>query len=351
MPPTETAVRPQPTDTLGRPLRDLRISVTDRCNFRCTYCMPEEIFGERYKFLPRPEILTFEEIGRVARAAAALGVEKLRITGGEPLLRHDLPHLIEDLASIEGIRDIAMTTNGTLLKRMAGQLHRSGLNRMTISLDSLDEAVFMQMNGNKLSLGRVLDGIETAESVGFESIKINCVVQKGVNDHTLVELARHFKGTGHIVRFIEFMDVGTMNGWDMSQVLPTKELIEQIDAELPIAPVDPNYVGEVAKRWRYVDGGGEIGFITSVTQPFCGACSRARLTTEGQLVTCLFASGGIDLRTPLREGASDAELLEIMAGRWRSRDDRYSEERTRIMRDGDDTQTGTGRVEMYHIGG
>ncbi len=351
MPPSEPITPPHPADTLGRPLRDLRISVTDRCNFRCTYCMPEEIFGERYQFLPRPEILTFEEIVRVARAAAALGVEKLRITGGEPLLRHDLPHLIHDLAEIDGIRDIALTTNGTLLKRMAGQLHRSGLDRMTISLDSLDEPVFLEMNGGKLSLARVLEGIETAEAVGYTSLKINCVVQKGVNDHTLVDLARHFKGTGHIVRFIEFMDVGTMNGWDLAQVLPTKELIERIHAELPIEPVDPNYPGEVAKRWRYTDGEGEIGFITSVTQPFCGACSRARLTTEGQLVTCLFASGGMDLRTPIREGASDDELRELIAGRWRTRDDRYSEERTRIMRDGDDTQTGTGRVEMYHIGG
>ena len=351
MPPTSAVTAEPVADTRGRMLRDLRISVTDRCNFRCTYCMPAEIFGERYQFLPRPDILTFEEITRVARACASLGVDKIRITGGEPLLRHDLPHLIHDLAEIPGIRDIALTTNGTLLKRMAGQLHRSGLSRLTISLDSLDEQVFLQMNGGKLDLARVLEGIETAEAVGFEPIKINCVVQKGVNDHTLVDLARHFKGTPHIVRFIEFMDVGTMNGWDMAQVLPTAELARRIGAELPIEPVDPNYAGEVARRWRYTDGEGEIGFITSVTEPFCSGCTRARLTTEGKLVTCLFSSEGMDLRTPLREGASDEALAEIVAGRWRVRDDRYSDERTRIMRETDDTQTGTGRVEMYQIGG
>jgi len=351
MPPTSAVTAEPVADTRGRMLRDLRISVTDRCNFRCTYCMPAEIFGERYQFLPRPDILTFEEITRVARTCASLGVDKIRITGGEPLLRHELPHLIHELAEIPGIRDIALTTNGTLLKRMAGQLRRSGLSRMTISLDSLDEQVFLQMNGGKLDLARVLEGIETAEAVGFAPIKINCVVQKGVNDHTLVDLARHFKGTPHIVRFIEFMDVGTMNGWDMAQVLPTAELARRIGAELPIEPVDPNYQGEVARRWRYTDGEGEIGFITSVTEPFCGGCTRARLTTEGKLVTCLFSSEGMDLRTPLREGASDEALAGIVAGRWRVRDDRYSEERTRIMRETDDTQTGTGRVEMYQIGG
>jgi cyclic pyranopterin phosphate synthase len=338
-------------DSFQRPLRDLRISVTDRCNFRCTYCMPAEIFGERYEFLPRPEILSFEEILRVVRATAPMGVEKVRITGGEPLLRHGLPHLIEGLGEIDGIRDIALTTNGTLLKRMAGQLRRSGLTRMTISLDSLDEDVFREMNGGKLDVATVLEGIETAESVGFSSIKINCVVQKGVNDHTLVDLARHFKGTDHIVRFIEYMDVGTRNDWKLDEVLPADELVARIDAELSIEPVDPNYVGEVARRWRYKDGQGEIGMITSVSSPFCGDCSRARLTTDGALVTCLFASGGTDLREALRGGMSDDDLRELIAGIWTQRKDRYSEERTEIMRAEGEGGEKRERVEMYQIGG
>jgi cyclic pyranopterin phosphate synthase len=338
-------------DSFQRPLRDLRISVTDRCNFRCTYCMPAEIFGERYEFLPRPEILSFEEILRVVRAMVPMGVEKVRITGGEPLLRHGMPHLIEDLRKVDGIRDIALTTNGTLLERMAGQLHRSGLTRMTISLDSLDQDVFRQMNGGKLEVATVLKGIETAEAVGFSSIKINCVVQKGVNDHTLVDLARHFKGTGHIVRFIEYMDVGTRNDWKLDEVLPADELVARINAELPIEPVDPNYVGEVAKRWRYKDGPGEIGMITSVSSPFCGACSRARLTTDGALVTCLFASGGTDLREALRGGMGDDDLRELIAGIWTRRKDRYSEERTEIMRAEGEGGEKRERVEMYQIGG
>jgi len=338
-------------DSFQRPLRDLRISVTDRCNFRCTYCMPAEIFGERYEFLPRPEILSFEEILRVVRAMAPMGVEKIRITGGEPLLRHGMPHLIEDLRKVDGIRDIALTTNGTLLERMAGQLHRSGLTRMTISLDSLDQDVFRQMNGGKLEVATVLKGIETAEAVGFSSIKINCVVQKGVNDHTLVDLARHFKGTGHIVRFIEYMDVGTRNDWKLDEVLPADELVARIDAELSIEPVDPNYVGEVARRWRYKDGQGEIGMITSVSSPFCGDCSRARLTTDGALVTCLFASGGTDLREALRGGMSDDDLRELIAGIWTRRKDRYSEERTEIMRAEGEGGEKRERVEMYQIGG
>jgi len=342
------AQRP-PRDLRDRPLRDLRISVTDRCNFRCTYCMPAEIFGERYHFLPRAEILSFEEIERLVRAMVPLGVRKLRITGGEPLLRHDLPTLIERLARIEGVEDIALTTNGSLLRRMAGTLLRAGLRRMTISLDSLDEAVFRQMNGDKLTVASVLDGIETAEQVGFRPLKLNCVVQKGVNDHTLVDLARRFRGTGHIVRFIEFMDVGTKNDWNLSQVLPGREIAARIDAELPIEPIEPNYRGEVARRWRYRDGSGEIGIITSVSEPFCGDCTRVRLTTDGKLVTCLFAAGGTDLRAPLRAGASEAELREVIRALWARRSDRYSEERTELMqREG---RLPRDRVEMYQIGG
>ncbi len=340
-------------DQRQRPLRDLRISVTDRCNFRCTYCMPAEIFGERYTFLPREEILTFEEILRLTRLMVPMGVRKIRITGGEPLLRHDLSHLIRGLDEIEGIEDIALTTNGTLLERMAGHLRRCGLSRMTISLDSLDEAVFNQMNGHKLSVDRVLKGIETAADVGYSPIKINCVVQKGVNDHTIVDLARFFRGSGHIVRFIEYMDVGNRNAWEMEHVLPADEIAARIDAELPIEPIEPNYTGEVARRFRYRDGSGEIGIITSVSQPFCGDCSRARLTTDGQLVTCLFASGGTDLRGPMRSGASDAELVELIEGIWRKRDDRYSEERTRILREEQERggRTERRKVEMYQIGG
>ncbi len=338
-------------DTLGRPLHDLRVSVTDRCNFRCTYCMPAEIFGERYEFLQREEILTFEEIVRLIRVMVPFGVEKLRITGGEPLLRHDLQSFIAEASAVEGIEDIALTTNGTLLKRMAGTLHRAGLTRMTISLDSLDEAVFKQMNGDKLSVAQVLEGVDTASEVGFKPLKINCVVQKGVNDHTLVDLASHFKGTGHIVRFIEFMDVGTKNAWEMKQVLSGAEIAALIDAAHPIEPIEANYRGEVAKRWRYKDGSGEIGIITSVSSPFCGDCSRARLTTDGQLVTCLFASGGTDLRGPLRAGASDAELAEIIAGIWGARKDRYSEERGAILRGEREADGAKKRVEMYQIGG
>ncbi|HIF98649.1 MAG TPA: GTP 3',8-cyclase MoaA [Myxococcales bacterium] len=333
-------------DSLDRPLRDLRISVTDRCNFRCTYCMPAELFGERYAFLPRDEILSFEEIERLVGLMAPMGVRKVRITGGEPLLRHGLHELIRALGSIEGIEDIALTTNGTLLERMAGQLKREGLSRLTISLDSLDPVVFGAMNGDKLSVQRVLQGIAAAEEAGFAGMKINCVVQKGVNDHTLTELARHFKGTGHIVRFIEFMDVGTRNGWDLKQVLPAAEIAALIDAELPIETLAPNYPGEVARRWRYRDGEGEIGIITSVSNPFCGACSRARLTTDGKLVTCLFAEGGSDLRGLLRSGASDDEVRDRIQGIWTRRSDRYSEERTE--------QLGVERpkrVEMYQIGG
>jgi GTP 3',8-cyclase len=333
-------------DSLDRPLRDLRISVTDRCNFRCTYCMPAELFGERYAFLPRDEILSFEEIERLVALMVPMGVRKVRITGGEPLLRHGLHELVGSLAAIEGVEDIALTTNATLLERMAGQLKREGLSRLTISLDSLDPEVFSRMNGGKLSVQRVLDGISAAEEAGFEAMKINCVVQKGVNDHTLTALARHFKGTGHIVRFIEFMDVGTKNNWDLEQVLPAAEIAALIDAEMPVESAEPNYVGEVARRLRYRDGEGEIGIISSVSKPFCGECSRARLTTDGKLVTCLFATGGTDLRALLRSGARDDEVREQIRGIWAGRSDRYSEERTELL--GTDRPK---RVEMYQIGG
>ncbi len=336
-------------DALKRPLRDLRVSVTDRCNFRCTYCMPAEIFGDKYEFLPREEILTFEEIERLVGIFAKLGALKLRITGGEPLLRHDLPDLIARVARVPGVEDLALTTNATLLPRQAEALKAAGLRRVTISLDSLDDAVFARMNGDKLSVDRVLDGVAAAERAGLGPIKINCVVQRGVNDHTLVDLARHFKGSGHIVRFIEFMDVGTRNQWDLTKVLPAGEIAERIARELPLEPIEPNYRGEVARRWRYTDGEGEIGTIASVTQPFCGDCSRARLTTEGKLVTCLFASDGSDLRGPLRDGATDDELRSLIQRVWRDRRDRYSEEREEILQ-----QEGAGsrnRIEMYQIGG
>ncbi|MFT5441338.1 MAG: cyclic pyranopterin phosphate synthase, partial [Myxococcota bacterium] len=314
-------------DTMNRPLRDLRISVTDRCNFRCTYCMPAEIFGEKYAFLPRKELLTYEEIERLVRVFAELGVSKLRISGGEPLLRHDLDRLISSLSQIDGIQDTAMTTNATLLPRTAEKLRKAGLGRVTVSLDSLDEAVFRKMNGDKLAPAQVLEGIAAAEAAGFARIKINCVVQKGVNDHTIVELARHFRGSGHILRFIEYMDVGTRNDWDLSQVMSVDEIVDAIGSEFPIQAIAPNHVGEVAKRWEYADGEGEIGIITSVSQPFCGDCSRARLTTDGNLVTCLFANSGTDLRAPLRAGATHEEMLELVSSVWRVRTDRYSEER------------------------
>ena len=345
-----SVVPPDLRDALARPLRDLRISVTDRCNFRCSYCMPEEIYGEKYRFLPRKEILSFEEIERLAGIFAGLGAHKLRITGGEPLLRVDLPKLLARLGALPGIDDLALTTNATLLPRQARALADAGLSRVTVSLDSLDEDVFATMNGGKLSVARVLEGIEAAEAAGLGPIKINTVVQKGVNDHTLVGLARHFKGSGHIVRFIEYMDVGTRNTWDMSQVLSAAEILERIGAELPLEPAEPNYPGEVAKRWRYADGEGEIGVIASVTQPFCGECTRARLTTEGQLVTCLFASGGVDLRAPMRDGASDEQLREIIVAAWQQRTDRYSEERQDLLQV-EGARPARRRIEMYQIGG
>jgi cyclic pyranopterin phosphate synthase len=338
---------PPSADKFDRPIHDLRISVTDRCNFRCPYCMPAELYGDSYPFLPKPELLTFEEIERLARLFVELGVEKLRITGGEPLLRHGLPTLIEQLAVIPKVRDLALTTNGYLLAKQAAALRESGLKRITVSLDSLDEEVFKQMNGRTFGPKPVLEGIAAAERAGIRPIKINCVVQRGINDHTLVDLAREFRGTAHIVRFIEFMDVGTLNGWDLSQVVTAAEIVERIGAEFPLEPADPNYRGEVANRYRYLDGSGEIGIIASVSAPFCGDCTRARLTIEGKLVTCLFAADGTDLRTPLRAGASDDELRALIDSVWSLRSDRYSEERANES----DPSARKPKIEMYQIGG
>ena len=334
-------------DTLGRPLKDLRISVTDRCNFRCPYCMPAEIFGESYQFLPREDILTFEEIHRLARISVGLGVNKIRITGGEPLLRTQLPVLIGLLAGIPGLDDLTLTTNGYLLPQQAQRLKDSGLKRITVSLDSLDQEVFKVMNGRGLGVERVLQGIDAAAAAGLSPIKINAVVQRGINDHTVVDLARHFKGTGHIVRFIEYMDVGNRNGWKWDQVVPAAEVIERIDAEMPLEPADSNYRGEVASRYRYRDGEGEIGVIASVTQPFCADCTRARLSTDGKIYTCLFASRGVDLRDEMRNGATDDQLRDLLTGIWGLRADRYSEERTDLA----PLQNDRHKIEMYQIGG
>ena len=332
-------------DVFGRPMRDLRISVTDRCNFRCTYCMPAEIFGERYQFLPRKELLTFEEITRLVRLLVGLGAVKARVTGGEPLVRKDIEKLIAALAQVKGVADLTMTTNAYLLPSKAVKLREAGLGRLTISLDTLDDEVFKKMNGRGFGVDTVLAGIEAAEQAGFGPLKINSVVQKGVNDHTLVDLARYFKERGHIVRFIEYMDVGTLNGWRMDDVMPAAEIFAAIDAEMPIEPADANYRGEVALRYRYRDGGGEVGIIASVTKPFCGDCTRMRLSPEGMLFTCLFASRGTDLRQPLRDGASDDEIEAIVRSTWGARIDRYSEKRAAM------TGPSPKKVEMYHIGG
>ena len=335
------------TDKFGRHLRDLRISVTDRCNFRCPYCMPAEIFGESYKFLPKEEILSFEEITRLAGIFVDMGVNKLRITGGEPLLRTQLHQLIAMLSGIPGVEDLTLTTNAYLLPQQARQLREAGLQRITVSLDTLDDDIFKQMNGRGFGVQRVLQGIEKADAVGLSPIKINSVVQKGINDHTLVDLARYFKGTGHILRFIEYMDVGNRNGWKWDQVVPAAEVVRRIDAELPLEPIEANYRGEVAQRYRYRDGEGEIGVIASVTQPFCGDCTRARLSTDGSIYTCLFASQGLSLRDHLRAGATDEDLRDIVGNLWGQRVDRYSEERTELA----PVQNNRQKIEMYQIGG
>ncbi len=331
-------------DTFDRPLRDLRVSVTDRCNFRCVYCMPKEVFGPSFKFLDREALLTYEEIVRLARLFVAHGVEKIRVTGGEPLVRRDLPLLIEQLASLDGLRDLTLTTNGALLPTQARPLREAGLERITVSLDSLDDATFRAMNDVEVGVDVVLAGIDAAREAGLWPIKVNAVVKRGLNDHTIVDLARHFHGTGVIVRFIEYMDVGTTNGWVLDHVVPAAEIIERIDDALPLEPLDANYLGEVARRYRYRDGGGEIGVIMSITQPFCGDCTRARLSPEGALFTCLFGSTGFDLRALLRDGASDDDIADAIARVWRIRDDRYSDLRT-------EATTDLKRVEMSHIGG
>ncbi len=331
------------TDTLGRPLRDLRISVTDRCNFRCIYCMPKEVFGRDYRFLERAELLTFEEIERLARIFVGHGVEKIRLTGGEPLLRRDIEKLVAMLARIHGV-DLTLTTNGSLLAQKARALKEAGLQRVTVSLDSLDDDVFKAMNDVDFPVERVLEGIEMAVAVGLTPIKINMVVKRGVNEQSILPMARYFRGTGHILRFIEYMDVGHTNGWRLDDVVPAVEIIAMIDAEMPLEPVEPNYRGEVAERWRYRDGSGEIGVIASVTQPFCRDCTRARLSADGFLYTCLFATTGHDLCTLLRGGASDAEISDAIATVWRVRDDRYSEIRSAET-------VGLQKIEMSYIGG
>ncbi|HZP92031.1 MAG TPA: GTP 3',8-cyclase MoaA [Burkholderiales bacterium] len=330
-------------DTRGRPLRDLRISVTDRCNFRCTYCMPKEVYGRDFQFLERAQLLSFDEIHRLVRVFRRFGIEKVRITGGEPLVRRQLERLIELLAQEPGL-DLTLTTNGSLLKQKAQVLKNAGLRRATVSLDSLDDAVFRAMNDVDFPVAKVLEGIEEADRVGLGPIKINMVVKRGLNDDTVLDMCRFFRGSGHILRFIEYMDVGSTNGWQMEHVVPSRELVERIRAVFPIAPLDPNYRGEVAERWRYLDGAGEIGFISSVTHAFCRDCTRARLSAEGQLYTCLFATAGTDLRGPLRGGASDDELAGIVGRIWRARADRYSEIRT--------AETAKQRkIEMSYIGG
>jgi GTP 3',8-cyclase len=332
------------TDQLNRPLHDLRISVTDRCNFRCTYCMPREVFGRDFQFLPSSALLTFEEITRLSSIFIEHGVEKLRITGGEPLVRRDLEKLIAMLAPLPGLKDLTLTTNGSLLARKAQALRDAGLRRVTVSLDSLDDAVFQAMNDVSFPVEKVLEGIEAAASAGLTPIKVNMVVKRGVNNGSILEMARHFKGTGHILRFIEYMDVGTTNGWRLDDVVSAAEIMRIIDAEMPIEPADANYRGEVAQRYRYKDGTGEIGIIASVTQPFCGNCTRARLSSEGQLYTCLFGALGRDLRALLRSGKTDEEVSAFIGKVWRHRSDRYSEIRTveTLHRP---------RVEMSHIGG
>ena len=332
------------SDTFGRPLRDLRISVTDRCNFRCTYCMPKEVFNREWEFLARDLLLSFEEITRVTRIFARLGVEKLRITGGEPLMRRGIPDLVGSLAEVEGIHDIALTTNGSLLARRAVELTEAGLDRVTVSLDSLDDETFMAMNDVGFSVSKVLDGITAATNAGLTPVKVNVVVKRGVNDDDVVPMADYFKGTGHIVRFIEYMDVGRTNGWRLDDVVPAAEIVASIAAVHPLEPVVPQYPGEVAQRYQYKDGSGEFGVISSVSQPFCGTCSRARISAEGKLYTCLFATGGTDLREPMRAGATDEDIESLIRSVWEKRDDRYSEIRS-------EATINLPKVEMSYIGG
>ncbi len=335
-------------DRRQRALRDLRISVTDRCNFRCTYCMPKEVFDKDYRFLPHVDLLTFEEITRLARLCVAHGVEKIRLTGGEPLLRKDIERLIEMLAALRTPDgrpvDLTLTTNGSILARKAPSLVRAGLKRVTVSLDALDDAVFRRMNDVDFPVQDVLAGIDAAAAAGLAPVKVNMVVQRGVNDAQILPMARRFKGSGHILRFIEFMDVGSSNGWRLDDVVPAADVVRRIDAEFPLEPIDANYPGEVAERWRYRDGSGEIGVIASVTQAFCSTCTRARLSTDGKIYLCLFAQQGYDLRALLRSGVDDLQIASAIAGVWRGRADRYSELRT-------EATVGLKKVEMSYIGG
>lgn len=340
--------RYQIRDQLTRPIRDLRVSVTDRCNFRCVYCMPREVFGPGYKFVPRSELLRLEEISRITKVFAKNGVSKVRITGGEPLIRRDLEQLIEMIDAIEGIHDISMTTNASMLtKDRARALRAAGLHRINISLDALDEESFQRVNDVRFPVKRVLKGIENAEAAGFDQVKINAVIRRGFNEHSISQLADYFRGTEMILRFIEFMDVGSTNRWELDEVVPIQKMIDIINADFPIVPVSPNYQGEVAKRWRYLDGAGEVGFIASVTEPFCGECSRARLSAVGTLYTCLFATRGHDLKELIRKGGSDNALARYICSIWANRSDRYSELRSDLPVQINRPE----RVEMSHIGG
>ncbi|MBA3430347.1 MAG: GTP 3',8-cyclase MoaA [Actinobacteria bacterium] len=330
-------------DTFGRPLRDLRVSVTDRCNFRCVYCMPKEVFGRDYQFLERASLLSFEEIERLARIFVTLGATKIRLTGGEPLVRRNIEGLIEMLAGI-GELDLALTTNGSMLPKKAPALAAAGLKRVTVSLDSLDDSIFSAMNDVDFPVKGVLAGIDAAADAGLGPVKINMVVRRGFNESSVVDMARRFKGTGHIARFIEYMDVGATNGWIMDDVVPAREIVSMIDSEMPLEPMRPSYTGEVANRWRFRDGDGEIGVIASVTGAFCGTCTRARLSADGELFTCLFATSGTDLRSPLRSGAPDEAIAESIERVWNRRKDRYSEIRSAAT-------AGGPKIEMSYIGG
>ena len=332
----------QLADTLGRPMRDLRISVTDRCNFRCVYCMPREVFDAGHEFLPHSAILSFEEIARLARIFAGLGVRKIRLTGGEPLVRKQLHRLVAMLSELPA--ELTLTTNGSLLARNAAALKAAGLHRVTVSLDSLDDATFRAMNDADFPVAKVIEGIETAAAAGLAPVKINMVVKRGTNDHDIVAMARRWRGTGHIIRFIEYMDVGSTNGWRMDDVVPSAEVVRRLNEVWPLEPIDANYPGEVAERWRYRDGAGEIGVISSVTQAFCASCTRMRLSTEGSLYTCLFAQSGHDLKALVRGGASDDEIRNEIAAVWQARADRYSEART-------NETAKLRKVEMSYIGG
>ena len=333
----------EPLDTFKRPLHDLRVSVTDRCNFRCVYCMPKEVFGKEFQFLPRAEILSFEEIERLVRVFVGLGVRKVRLTGGEPLVRRNIETLVAMLAKV-GDLDLTLTTNGSLLASKARAVHDAGLKRVTVSLDSLDDAVFKSMNDVDFPVARVLEGMDAAEAAGLAPLKVNMVVKRGLNEDSILPMARHFRGTGRILRFIEYMDVGSSNGWRLNDVVSAREIVATIDREMPLEPIGKNYQGEVAERWRYRDGSGEIGVIASVTQAFCADCTRARLSADGSLYTCLFATQGHDLRGLVRSGASDVQIGDAIAAIWTSRDDRYSEQRS-------EETAGLKKIEMSFIGG